>query len=45
MFVCETEGIKKMAEERKMAEKCFRTEKPNIRVFRNMLKLASEDLA
>lgn len=44
MFVCETEGIEKMAEERKMAEKCVRTEKPNVCVFRITLKLASEYL-
>lgn len=44
MLLCVTEGIEKMVEERKMAEKCVRTEKPNIYVFGNILKLASEDI-
>lgn len=44
MFVCATEGMEKMVKERKMVEILIRKEKLNIYIFRNVLKLASENI-
>lgn len=43
MFVCATEGMEKMVKERKMVEIFTGKEKRNIYIFRNVLKLGSEN--
>lgn len=44
MFLCETEEKEKTVKERKMVEILIRKQRWNVYIFRNLLKLASENV-